>query len=98
MITLVAEHWIKPQFMDKTMEVFRVNSKKMKADGNCVSRLVLQSLSDPSKVTTVTTWESEAGYRAFLDELEQRRAQRDPAAPKALLGEKLEGYEVMVDA
>lgn len=94
MITLVAEHWIKPEYFDQAMKVFLANNDKLKEAGGMVSRLVLTSLSDPSKITTVTTWENEEGYNRFMDELEKGKAQRDTNAPSAMLGEKLEGYQV----
>ncbi|MFQ5872227.1 MAG: antibiotic biosynthesis monooxygenase family protein [Dehalococcoidia bacterium] len=98
MITLVAEHWITPEFMDGAMKVFRDNTEKPKEGGGFVSRLVLKSLSDPSKITTVTTWKTEEEYQKFMAALEKGRAQQDPNAPKAMLGEKLEGYQVIISA
>lgn len=92
MVTLVAEHWIKPESMERVMKIFRDNTEK----GDFVSRLVLKSMDDPSKITTVTTWETEGEYKKFLDDLAKIYAQRDPNAPKSMLGEKLEGYEVVL--
>ena len=98
MVTLVAEHWIKPEFMDGSMKVFRDNTEKLRKGGSIVSRLVLRSMSDPSKITTVTTWKEKEDYQKFMAELEKSRAQQDPNASKAMLGEKLEGYEDITSA
>ncbi len=94
MITLVAEHWFKADIAEKAVDVFLANDKKLKDAGGLVSRLVLTSREDPTKITTVTTWEDETGYDRFMAELAKREATRDPDAPRYMIGEKLEGYAV----
>lgn len=94
MITLVAEHWFKADIAKQAVEIFLANDKKLKDKGGLISRLVLTSREDPTKITTVTTWESEEGYDRFMAELAARAANRDPDAPSSMIGEKLEGYVV----
>ena len=94
MITLVAEHWFKADVMDEALAVFLANDAKLKDAGGLVSRLVLTSREDPTKITTVTTWESHEGYDRFMAKLAKRQANPDPNAPSRLIGEKLEGYVV----
>jgi len=95
MITLIAEHWIRPEFLDQTMEVFTENSEKLMARGDLVSRLVLRSQSEPTKITTVSTWKSAQGYQQFMDDLEKKRAACAPDTPEVMADERLEGYEVV---
>ncbi len=94
MITLVAEHWFKAEVMDKAVDGFLANDQKLKDAGGLVSRLVLTSRDDPTKITTVTTWESEEGYDRFMAQLAEREKTKDPNAPQWMVGEKLEGYHV----
>jgi heme-degrading monooxygenase HmoA len=94
MITLVAEHWFKADIAKEAVKFFLANDQKLKDAGGLVSRLVLTSREDPTKITTVTTWESEEGYDRFMAELAAREANRDPDAPTYMIGEKLEGYVV----
>ena len=95
MVTLIADHWLRP---DGSIEAFTRNTDRLKSSRGFVSRLVMRSLEDPTKLTTVTTWESREDYDAFMKELEEGRRKRDPNAPRALLGEKLEGFEVLGSA
>jgi heme-degrading monooxygenase HmoA len=92
MITLIADHWVKPDFMDGAMKAFEDNTDK----GTHVHRLVLRSQDDPSKITTVTTWETQEEYQKFMDRLKEIYAKQDPDAPKAMNGERLEGFEVLI--
>lgn len=94
MITLVAEHWFKADSAERAAEIFLANDQKLKDAGGLVSRLVLTSREDPTKITTVTTWESEEGYDRFMAKLAKDKANRDADAPSIMIGEKLEGYVV----
>jgi heme-degrading monooxygenase HmoA len=94
MITLIAEHWFKADIAETAVEIFLANDKKLRDAGGMVSRLVLTSREDPTKITTVTTWESTEGYDRFMAELAKREAVRDPDASRNLIDEKLEGYVV----
>lgn len=95
MVTLVAEHWFTAEFAGQAPGVFQQYTERLKQGEEFVSRQVLRSMSDPTKITTITTWKSEKGYREFLAQLETARAQQDPNPARVMLGEKLEAYEVI---
>ena len=99
MVTLVAEHWFKADIMDEALGVFLANEATLKEAGGLVSRLVLTSQEDPTKITTVTTWENQEGYDRFITELAKRQANRDPNSlsyklDQNMIGEKRESYVV----
>lgn len=96
MVTLVAEHWFKPESVDRAIETFRQYSERLSEGDSFASRLVLRSMSDPTKITTITTWETEDAYHKFMAELAKTQASRDPNAERVMLGERLEGYEVLI--
>ena len=98
MVTLIADHWLKAENAERGGDIFSKNTERLKSGKGFVSRLVIRSLEDPTKITTVTTWETREDYDAFMKELEEGRRKRDPNAPRALLGEKLEGFEVIGSA
>ncbi len=98
MVTLIAEHWATPESVERGMEAFNRNTEQLRNTKGFVSRQVLRSRTDPYKYTTVTTFETLEDYETFMKGIEQRRAQRDPNAPKLFLGEKLEGYDILTSA
>lgn len=98
MVTLVAEHWVEAKSVDQAIEVFRQYTERLKQGKDLVSRLVLRSMSDPTKITTITTWKTAEAYQEFMAQLEKARAQQDPNAARVMMGEKLEGYEVLISA
>lgn len=97
MITLIAEHWGDKNSIDKGMEAFKNNSAKLKKTKGFVSRIVIKSLVDPYKYTTVTTFASKEAYDDFIKGVHERNAQRaKEGTPPLFRGEKLEGYEVLL--
>ena len=58
MITSVNKHWMNPEKLEESKEVFAEWSRVTRAFGGLVFRQVIQSEEDPLKITTITTWES----------------------------------------
>ncbi len=67
MVTLIAEHWVSPGQMDNANKIFQeVGSSVSKAPG-FVSRKVMVSQKDSTKITTVTSWESQEALNKWRE-------------------------------
>lgn len=62
MITVVAEHWVKPGQEAKANRIFSEVTESAKKAPGFVSRAVLVSQKDPSKMTTVSNWKTQADF------------------------------------
>ena len=59
MITIVAEHEVKPDKLGEAFKIFdKISKTQTKAEG-FISRQILISKKDPSKITTIATWISQ---------------------------------------
>jgi len=98
LITLIAEHWSDPNGIGKGTEAIKNNTQNLKNIKGLISRIVLKSEIDPYKITTVTTFADKSSYENFVNGVEQRNAKRaKDGVPSLFRGEKLEGYEVLVN-
>ncbi len=62
MITVIAEHWVKPGQNAKAEKIFTEVSASAKKAPGFVSRYVIVSQQDPSKMTTVTNWKTQNDF------------------------------------
>ncbi len=67
MVTLVAVHYYKGERLERGMKSFSANDERTKAAKGFVSRQVLRSKNDPTKIATVTTFETMEDYEALFN-------------------------------
>ena len=79
MITLVALHWMGPDKKERGLGAFRSNTDRARKARGFVSRLALESTTDPTLWTTVTTWETMEDYNDFQND--PNRPKPDPSNP-----------------
>ena len=74
MIGVLTHHWAKPQLLEKARKLLDGNGlAKSKAPG-FGSRQTLYSLTEPTKITTLVTWESNEIYDAWRASPERAKA------------------------
>ncbi len=80
MIGVLTHHWAKPEKIDEAKKLLDGNGLAQSKAPGFGSRDTLYSLSDPAKITTLVTWDSNEIYDAW-------RASPERAAAMAGAGE-----------
>ena len=70
MLTVIAEHWVNDGQIDKKDLIFKEVSASAKKAPGFVSRFILTSQKDPTKFSTVTTWENQEALVAAMAEFD----------------------------
>jgi len=92
MITIVAEHNVKSNKFDEAFKIFdNITETITKAEG-FISRQILISKKDPSKITTISTWISQ--------EARDKWRENHPASNNSIIGtlftgELIQTYDVL---
>ena len=65
MIGVLTHHWAKPELLEKARNLLDGNGLAQSKAPGFGSRQTLYSLSDPTKITTLVTWDSSEIYDAW---------------------------------
>ena len=65
MIGVLTHHWAKPDKIDEAKQLLDRNGLAQSKANGFVARHTLYSLTDPAKITTLVTWDSDAIYDAW---------------------------------
>ena len=74
MIGVLTHHWAKPELLEKARNLLDGNGLAQSKAPGFGSRQTLYSLSDPTKVTTLVTWDSSEIYDAWRASPERAKA------------------------
>ena len=74
MIGVLTHHWAKPEVLEKARNLLDGNGLAQSKAPGFGSRQTLYSLSDPTKITTLVTWESNEIYDAWRASPERAKA------------------------
>ena len=65
MLGVLTHHWAKPELLEKARDLLDGNGLAQSKAPGFGSRQTLYSLSDPTKITTLVTWDSSEIYDAW---------------------------------
>jgi len=74
MIGVLTHHWAKPELLEKARNLLDGNGLAQSKAPGFGSRQTLYSLSDPTKITTLVTWDSSEIYDAWRASPERAKA------------------------
>ena len=74
MIGVLTHHWAKPEVLEKARKLLDGNGLAQSKAPGFGGRQTLYSLSDPTKITTLVTWESNEIYDAWRASPERAKA------------------------
>jgi len=74
MIGVLTHHWAKPEVLEKARDLLDGNGLAQSKAPGFGSRQTLYSLSDPTKITTLVTWDSSEIYDAWRASPERAKA------------------------
>ena len=74
MIGVLTHHWAKPEVLEKARNLLDGNGLAQSKAPGFGSRQTLYSLSEPTKITTLVTWESNEIYDAWRASPERAKA------------------------
>ena len=74
MIGVLTHHWAKPELLEKARMLLDGNGLAQSKAPGFGSRQTLYSLSEPTKITTLVTWESNEIYDAWRASPERAKA------------------------
>ncbi len=80
MIGVLTHHWGHADTLDEARKLLDRNGEAQSKAPGFVSRQTLYSLTDPTKITTLVTWESNAIYDAWRASPERAAVMGDAAA------------------
>ena len=74
MIGVLTHHWAKPEVLEKARSLLDGNGLAQSKAAGFGARQTLYSLSDPTKITTLVTWDSNEIYDAWRASPERAKA------------------------
>ncbi len=74
MIGVLTHHWAKPEVLEKARNLLDGNGLAQSKAPGFGSRQTLYSLSEPTKITTLVTWDSSEIYDAWRASPERAKA------------------------
>lgn len=74
MLGVLTHHWAKPELLEKARNLLDGNGLAQSKAPGFGSRQTLYSLSDPTKITTLVTWDSSEIYDAWRASPERAKA------------------------
>ena len=74
MIGVLTHHWAKPEVLEKARDLLDGNGLAQSKAPGFGNRQTLYSLSDPTKITTLVTWDSSEIYDAWRASPERAKA------------------------
>ena len=74
MIGVLTHHWAKPEVLDQARTLLDGNGLAQSKAPGFGARQTLYSLSDPTKITTLVTWDSNEIYDAWRASPERAKA------------------------
>ena len=74
MLGVLTHHWAKPELLEKARDLLDGNGLAQSKAPGFGSRQTLYSLSDPTKITTLVTWDSSEIYDAWRASPERAKA------------------------
>jgi len=74
MIGVLTHHWAKPELLEKARNLLDGNGLAQSKAPGFGSRQTLYSLSDPTKITTLVTWDSSEIYDTWRASPERAKA------------------------
>ena len=73
MITKIAEHYVRPEYVEEAKAVFAEWGLVARTFPGLIFRQVIQSEKDPLKITSITTWETHEDSDRFHDSIEHAK-------------------------
>ena len=67
MITHIVTHWVKPDQVDRALELFEHNGRVVKGVPGLVHRQILRSTTEPLRFTAINTWESDEAFQKWME-------------------------------
>ena len=67
MITHIVTHWVKPDQIERAIELFEHNGRVVKTVPGLVHRQILRSTTEPLKFTAINTWENDEALKQWMD-------------------------------
>ena len=67
MITHIVTHWVKPDQVERALELFEHNGRVIKSVSGLVHRQILRSTTEPLRFTAINTWENEEAFQRWME-------------------------------